>query len=283
MTMELVSSSSLLVHDFSNKKLKKVYPDLNNISHFIRNKSDLKLKTLLFVFMAFAFRKLYTIFLVQRYFGSPSMPLFDFSIFYSRTLLTTKFQPTDARKAYPCLDEPDLKATFNITMVHPTEYKALSNMPVESSVVNGGWNITVFGKTVKMSTYLIAFIVCDFEYKQNITGIGNNITVSSNNSFNYSKKESEPNDDFFISNVHNGDRSIIFKAICLINASDPAPGIENDSSLTKQTFPELDRFEYSEVLASLLRATKSSILFFFVSSSQFYKPACRFYLILSGP
>ena len=45
MTMELVSSSSLIVHDFSNKKLKKLYPDLNFVSQIIRNKSDLKLKT----------------------------------------------------------------------------------------------------------------------------------------------------------------------------------------------------------------------------------------------
>jgi len=95
----------------------------------------------------------------------------------TRTLLTTKFQPTDARKAYPCMDEPDLKATFNITMVHPSEYKALSNMPVESNVTINGITTTKFGKTVKMSTYLVAFIVCDFAYKENITGIGHNITM----------------------------------------------------------------------------------------------------------
>ena len=98
--------------------------------------------------------------------------------FILRTLLTTKFQPTDARKAYPCLDEPNLKASFNVTMIHPSEYKALSNMPVISKAATGGWTTTRFGKTVRMSTYLIAFIVCDFEYKQNVTGIGNNITVS---------------------------------------------------------------------------------------------------------
>ena len=91
--------------------------------------------------------------------------------------MTTKFQPTDARKAYPCMDEPDLKATFNVTMVHPAEYISLSNMPVESNFTVNGMTTTIFGKTVKMSTYLIAFIVCDFEYKENITGIGNNITV----------------------------------------------------------------------------------------------------------
>ena len=49
MTVELVSSSSLIVHDFSNKKLNKLYPDLNRISHFVRNKSDVKLKTLFLI------------------------------------------------------------------------------------------------------------------------------------------------------------------------------------------------------------------------------------------
>ena len=49
MTMELVSSSSLIVHDFSNKKAKKLYPNLNFISHFIRNKSDLKLKAFFYM------------------------------------------------------------------------------------------------------------------------------------------------------------------------------------------------------------------------------------------
>ena len=45
MKWSLSLSSSLTVNDFSNKKLKKLYPDLNFISHFIRNNSDLKLKT----------------------------------------------------------------------------------------------------------------------------------------------------------------------------------------------------------------------------------------------
>ena len=45
-TFDLGLSSSLIVHDFSNKKLKKLYPDLKFLYHFIRNISDLKLKML---------------------------------------------------------------------------------------------------------------------------------------------------------------------------------------------------------------------------------------------
>ena len=49
MTIELCLSSSLVVHDFSNKKLKKLYPDFKFISHFIRNTSDLKLEALFLI------------------------------------------------------------------------------------------------------------------------------------------------------------------------------------------------------------------------------------------
>ena len=48
-------------------------------------------------------------------------------------IATSKFQPTYARRAFPCFDEPSFKSTFTVTLVRPTEgYVALSNMPVES-------------------------------------------------------------------------------------------------------------------------------------------------------
>ncbi|GBN26904.1 hypothetical protein AVEN_216203-1, partial [Araneus ventricosus] len=48
-------------------------------------------------------------------------------------LATSKFQPTYARQAFPCFDEPSFKSTFSVSLVHQKEYSALSNMPAENS------------------------------------------------------------------------------------------------------------------------------------------------------
>ncbi|XP_013400083.2 putative aminopeptidase-2 [Lingula anatina] len=85
-------------------------------------------------------------------------------------IATTQMQPTDARKAFPCFDEPAFRAVFEVTLWRKDSMKSLSNMPIRSSTTeSGGWVADHYHPTLKMSTYLLAFIICDFDYVENTT------------------------------------------------------------------------------------------------------------------
>ena len=79
-----------------------------------------------------------------------------------RHLATTQFEATDARRAFPCWDEPSAKAIFEVTLIVPDGSAAISNMPIaEESAAAGGKRTVRFEPTPKMSTYLLALLVGD--------------------------------------------------------------------------------------------------------------------------
>ena len=80
------------------------------------------------------------------------------------TIATTQFENTDARRAFPCWDEPAFKATYQVNLTVPSHLAAYSNSPVSSNTDLGNGQRTVsFTPTMKMSTYLVAFIIGPFE------------------------------------------------------------------------------------------------------------------------
>ncbi|MHB8438484.1 MAG: M1 family metallopeptidase [Acidimicrobiales bacterium] len=81
----------------------------------------------------------------------------------THVIATTQFEATDARRAFPCLDEPDRKAAFAVTIDVPPGNDAFSNGPeIERVDLDDGWQRVRFGDTIPMSTYLVAFAVGPF-------------------------------------------------------------------------------------------------------------------------
>ncbi|KAF2840379.1 hypothetical protein M501DRAFT_1002726 [Patellaria atrata CBS 101060] len=86
-------------------------------------------------------------------------------------MFSTQFESSDARRAFPCFDEPNLKATFDFEIEIPKDQVALSNMPMKDvrKADKSGLQIVSFDRTPVMSTYLLAWAVGDFEYVEDFT------------------------------------------------------------------------------------------------------------------
>ena len=115
----------------------------------------------------------------------------------TQTMAATQFEATDARRAFPCWDEPDFKAVFSIMLVIDRALTAVSNGAVALETIEGEKKVVRFADTIKMSTYLVAFIVGRIEAtaptfvgktplrlwtvpgKSHLTGFGQDIAAAS--------------------------------------------------------------------------------------------------------
>lgn len=88
-----------------------------------------------------------------------------------KVMVSTQFEATDARRTFPCMDEPALKATFTVDLTVPNKWTALGNMPVkeEEEGKDAELRWVRFEKTPKMSTYLLAWACGEFEYIESAT------------------------------------------------------------------------------------------------------------------
>lgn len=85
-------------------------------------------------------------------------------------MATTQMEPTDARRAFPCFDEPALKSTFTVTLIADDHLTCLSNMDVlGEKTVGKNRKAVTFNKTPLMSTYLLAFIVGELKVYEDTT------------------------------------------------------------------------------------------------------------------
>ncbi|OJJ62910.1 hypothetical protein ASPSYDRAFT_86560 [Aspergillus sydowii CBS 593.65] len=83
----------------------------------------------------------------------------------TKYIASTQMEPTDCRRAFPCFDEPALKAKFTVKLIADKSMTCLSNMDVASEEdIDGGKKIVKFNESPVMSTYLVAFIVGHLKY-----------------------------------------------------------------------------------------------------------------------
>ncbi|HEY3663516.1 MAG TPA: M1 family metallopeptidase [Chthoniobacterales bacterium] len=81
-----------------------------------------------------------------------------------KIMLGTQFEPTDARRMFPCWDEPSFRAKFQLTAIVPEKFSAVSNMPVEGETKIEGGKEVRFGVSPSMSSYLVVLCAGELDF-----------------------------------------------------------------------------------------------------------------------
>src|SRR5438477_8318335 len=87
-----------------------------------------------------------------------------------KVMLGTQFEATDARRFFPCWDEPDFRSRFQLTVIVPENWLAVSNMPVESERTIAGGKEVRFAPTPPMSSYLNVFVAGELDVIESRVG-----------------------------------------------------------------------------------------------------------------
>jgi len=95
----------------------------------------------------------------------------------AKELLATQFESHHAREAFPCIDEPEAKATFDLTLTTEKDVTVLSNMPERRQTVENDRLVTQFDTTPRMSTYLLAWVAGELHRKTATTKSGVEVNV----------------------------------------------------------------------------------------------------------
>jgi aminopeptidase N len=94
-----------------------------------------------------------------------------------KELLATQFESHHAREVFPCIDEPAAKATFDLRLTTEPDITVLGNMPVKTQQPEGDQMLTIFERTPRMSTYLLAFVTGEMQKKTAKTKDGVEVNV----------------------------------------------------------------------------------------------------------
>ncbi|MDB5186573.1 MAG: putative Aminopeptidase [Candidatus Saccharibacteria bacterium] len=94
-----------------------------------------------------------------------------------KELIATQFESHHAREVFPCIDEPEAKATFDVTLTTEKNVTVLGNMPISAQNVQDNMLVTTFDTTPRMSTYLLAWVTGELHKKTATTKSGVEVNI----------------------------------------------------------------------------------------------------------